>query len=77
MFQEVKDKQEDHSDDINKSDLRGIEVSKQFNAFQSQLGSMQSQIATFSEDITGKDKHFTQNTRRFFPVTCRKTRSYA
>ncbi len=65
LFQEVKDKQEDHSDDINKSDMRGIEVSKQFNEFQSQLGSMQSQIATFSEDIAGKDTHFTKTLADF------------
>jgi len=65
LFQEMKDKQQVQSNELNKSDLRGIEVSKQFNQFQSQLGTMQSQLATFSDDIAGKDTHFTKTLADF------------
>lgn len=65
LFNEIKDKQQAQGDNINKSDLRGIEVSKQFNSFQSQIGTMQSQIATFNEEITGKDNHFTKTLADF------------
>lgn len=65
LLQEIKDKQLDQGSELNKDDMRAIEVSKQFNAFQSQLGTMQSQIATFSEDISGKDIHFTKTLADF------------
>jgi len=60
LSQEIKDKQESQGDELSKDDLREIEVSKQLNAYQSQLGTMQKQIATFNEEITGKDNHFTK-----------------
>ncbi|MEO1879079.1 MAG: hypothetical protein ABGX40_03780, partial [Methylococcales bacterium] len=47
LLQELKDKQLSQGDEISKDDMREIEVSKQLNAFQSQLGSMQSQIVIF------------------------------
>ncbi len=65
LFEEMKDKQQAQSNDINKGDLREIEISKQFNQFQSQLGTMQSQIATFTEDIAGKDAHYTKMQAEF------------
>lgn len=65
LLQELKDKQQAQSVDINKGDLRGIEVSKQFNEYQSQLGTMQSQIASFSDDIAGKNIHFTKTLADF------------
>lgn len=65
LFQEMKDKQQSQGEEINKDDLREIEVSKQLNAYQSQLGTMQKQIATFNEEIAGKDNHFTQTLADF------------
>lgn len=65
LFQEMKDKQQSQGDEINKDDLREIEVSKQLNVYQSQLGTMQTQIATFNEEITGKDNHFTKTLADF------------
>lgn len=65
LLQELKEKQLDQSSEINKDDMREIEVSKQLNVFQSQLGSIQSQIATINEDITGKDNHFTKTLADF------------
>jgi len=65
LLQEMKEKQLDQSSEINKDDMREIEVSKQLNVFQSQLGSIQSQIATINEDITGKDNHFTKTLADF------------
>lgn len=65
MLQEVGDKQTDQGTDINKGDLREIEISKQLNAFQSQLASMQSQIATFNKEVAGKDSHFTKTLADF------------
>jgi len=65
LLQELKDKQLSQGDEISKDDMREIEVSKQLNAFQSQLGSMQSQIVIFAEDIAGKDSHFTKTLADF------------
>lgn len=65
LLNEIKDKQQLQGADINKGDMRGIEVSKQFNAFQSQLGTMQSQIETFNQEIAGKDNHFTKTLADF------------
>jgi len=65
LLQAMKEKQLDQSSEINKDDLREIEISKQLNVFQSQLGSIQSQIATVNEDITGKDNHFTKTLADF------------
>ncbi len=65
LYQDMKDKHYDQDNKINKDDQRGIELTKQLNSFQSQLGTMQTQIATFGEDITGKDNHFTQTLADF------------
>jgi len=58
LFQDIKDKQAKLGQTMDKDDLRAIETSKQFNAYQNQLATMQSQIATFNEEIVGKDNHF-------------------
>lgn len=65
LLQEVKDKQVAHGDEFNKDDLREIEVSKQLNAYQNQLASMQKQIANFNTELTGKDDHFTKTLATF------------
>ncbi|KAF3978208.1 MAG: enzyme of heme biosynthesis [Methylococcales symbiont of Iophon sp. n. MRB-2018] len=65
LIQETKDKQLAQGTEISKDDLREIEVSKHLNVLQTQLGTMQSQIATFAEDITGKDNHFTKTLADF------------
>lgn len=65
LLEETKDKQNSQGAEINKDDMREIEVSKQLNAFQTQLGTMQSHIATFNEEITGKDNHFTKTLADF------------
>lgn len=65
LLQEVKTKQLTHSDKISKDDMREIEVSKQFNVFQSQLSSIQKQIVIFTKDVTGKDSHFTKTLADF------------
>jgi len=65
LFEEIKDKQQAQGEDINEGDLRGIEVSKQFNSFQNQLGTMNSQIANFNAELTGKDNHFTKTLADF------------
>ncbi len=65
LFQEIKDKQQAQGKDINEGDLREIEVSKQLNAFQTQLGNMNSQISTFSAEMAGKDNHFTKTLADF------------
>lgn len=75
LLQEMKDKQLAQDDDINKDDQRTIETSKQFNAFQSQLATMQSQIATTNEDITGKDNHFIKTLADFSQLHTEKLES--
>jgi len=65
LFGEIKDRQQAQGNEINEGDMRDIEVSKQFNAFQSQIGTMQTQIATFNQEITGKDNHFTNTLAGF------------
>ncbi len=65
LSSEIKDKQQAQGNDINEGDMRDIEVSKQFNSFQSQLGTMNSQIATFNAELTGKDNHFTKTLADF------------
>ncbi len=65
LFQEIKVKQQAQSKDINKGDLREIEISKQLNVFQTQLGNMNSQISTFSAEMAGKDNHFTKTLADF------------
>lgn len=65
LFVEIKDKQQAQGNEINEGDMRDIEVSKQFNAFQSQIGTMQTQIATFNQEIAGKDNHFTNTLADF------------
>lgn len=65
LLDQVKIKQAAQGSEINKDDLREIEASKQLNAYQTQLSSMQSQIATFGKDIAGKDNHFTKTLADF------------
>jgi len=65
LLQEVKDKQIAQTTEINKDDMREIEVSKQLNEYQSQLSTMQALIATFNEEITGKDIHYTKTLADF------------
>lgn len=65
LSSEIKDKQQAQGKDINEGDMRDIEVSKQFNSFQSQLGTMNSQIATFNAELAGKDNHFTKTLADF------------
>ncbi len=75
LLQVMKEKQLDQSSEINKDDLREIEISKQLNVFQSQLGSIQSQIATVNKDITGKDNHFTKTLADFSQLHTEKLNS--
>ena len=65
LLQEMKDKQAAQGAEINKDDMREIEVSKQLNAYQNQLSTMQSQIATFNEEIAGKDNRYTKTLADF------------
>lgn len=65
LLTEMKDKQQAQGNEINKSDMREIELNKQYNLFQSQLGAMQEQMVVFSKDMAGKDGHFTQTLADF------------
>lgn len=65
LLQEMKDKQLAQGAEISKDDMREIELSKQLNTFQSQLLSIQSQIANVNEEMTGKDNHFTKTLADF------------
>lgn len=46
------------SDDINKEDLRNIEVAKQMTGFQTQLASMQTQLTDATSTISNADERF-------------------
>lgn len=65
LSEEIKDKQQAQSKDIDEGDMRNIEVSKQFSALQSQLSTVNSQIATFTAEIASKDDHFTKTLADF------------
>ena len=58
LLQQLRDKQQDIGGEVDKSDLRTIELTKQITGYQSQISALQSQIATFDTEITGKDKFF-------------------
>ncbi len=75
LLEEMKDKQLAQGAEINKDDMREIEVSKQLNAYQNQLSTMQSQIATFNEEITGKDNHYTKTLADFSQLHTEKLES--
>lgn len=62
LLQQVREQQDALS---NQDNLEQIEVSKQMNAFQSQLAAMQSQIATLDADITGKGNHYNKTLADF------------
>lgn len=64
-LQGLKDKQLTQGDEIGKDDMREIEVSKQLNAYQTQLAAMQSQITIFSDSINSKDTHFNKTLADF------------
>jgi uncharacterized protein HemX len=65
LLQQLRDKQQDIGGDVNKSDLRTIELTKQITGYQSQISALQSQIATFDTEITGKDKFFNDKLENF------------
>lgn len=46
-------------------DMKLIEVSKQINGLQTQLATLQSEIANVNAEMTGKDNHFTQTLADF------------
>jgi uncharacterized protein HemX len=58
LLQQLRDKQQDIGGNVNKSDQRTIELTKQITGYQSQISALQSQIATFDTEISGKDKFF-------------------
>lgn len=58
LLQQLRDKQQDIGGEVDKSDLRTIELTKQITGYQSQLSALQSQIASFETKTTGKDKFF-------------------
>ncbi len=58
LLQQLRDKQQDIGGDVDKSDQRTIELTKQITGYQSQISALQSQIATFETEMTGKDKFF-------------------
>ncbi len=62
LLQQLREQQDMLS---NQDELKLIEISKQMNGFQSQLAAMQSQIATFDADITGKDNHYNKTLADF------------
>ncbi len=59
-FDQINEQQIAQDKTINKGDDRELEFKKEINTYQSQLASMQSQIAVFNEEITGKDNHYTK-----------------
>lgn len=68
----IKDKQQLQDSVISKDEMRAIETSKQVNTFQTQISALQSHIANFSEDITGKDNHFTSTLKKFSDLHAEK-----
>lgn len=58
LLQQLRDKQQDIGGEVDKSDLRTIELTKQITGYQSQISALQSQIASFDTEISGKDKFF-------------------
>jgi uncharacterized protein HemX len=58
LLQQLRDKQQDIGGNVNKSDQRTIELTKQITGYQSQISALQTQIASVDTEITGKDKHF-------------------
>lgn len=49
----------------NQDSLKLIEINKELNGLQTQLATMQSQIANVNAEMTGKDNHFTQTLADF------------
>ncbi len=72
LLQQMREQQNTLS---NQDELKLIEVSKQMNAFQTQLAAMQSQIATLDADITGKQNHFNKALADFSRLQTEKLES--
>ncbi len=62
LSQQLREQQDSQQKQVNADQ---VEVKKQFNGFQDQITAMQSQVATFGADITGKDTHFTKTLADF------------
>lgn len=58
FLQQLREKQQDLGGEIDKDEIKLMEMSKQVNHFQSQLAAAQSQIATLQAEITGKESHY-------------------
>jgi uncharacterized protein HemX len=65
LFQQLRSQQENLGGELNKDDMQFIEVSKQINGYQSQLGAIQSQLATLEADAAGKHEHFNKTLADF------------
>lgn len=72
LFTTAQNGQQAQDDAINKGDNRAIEISKQFSTLQTQLAAMQSQLATFTEDVAGKDNHFSKKLDSFSQLHAEK-----
>ena len=58
LLQQLRDKQQDLGGEMDKDEIKFLEMSKQINTFQSQLAAAQSQIATLQAEMSGKETHY-------------------
>lgn len=73
LVQGIKQQQLGYGSEISKGGARELELSKQLNAIQVQLGSTQTQMATLNKDIVDKESHFTKALADFSQLHTEKT----
>ncbi|MEQ1529663.1 MAG: uroporphyrinogen-III C-methyltransferase [Methylococcales bacterium] len=65
LFQQLRSQQQSFTGEVNKGDMKVIELTKQITGYQSQIAAIQSQLATIEADVSGKNNHFTKTLADF------------
>lgn len=65
LFQQLRSQEQSFTGEVNKGDMKLIELTKQITGYQSQIAAIQSQLATVEADVSGKNNHFTKTLADF------------
>ncbi len=65
LFQQLRDQKQSLTGEVNKGDMKLIELTKQITGYQEQIAAIQSQLATVEADVSGKNNHFTKTLADF------------
>lgn len=68
LLQQIRSEQHDLGGEINKDDMRQIEISKQITSFQSHLATLQSQLATLDDQVAGQENHYNKKLDDFLHI---------